>query len=156
MLDLLIGADARVEPFEYALYKLVEQHVGPAGNRNARVRYATVGEVAEAAGTLLSALAAAGSDDAAGAAAAYKAGISKLSQGQVAYSRTFSPPALNDALNRLSQAGPAVKRQLIDAAAATVAADNVVTVEEAELLRAFGAVLECPLPPFIERAGGRE
>ena len=156
VLDLLIGADDRVEPFEYALYKLVEQHVGPDGNRNKTVRYQSVGEVADAAGTLLSALAAAGSDDAAGAAAAYKAGIGRLRQGQIAYSRQFSPPTLNAALNRLSQASPTVKRELIDAAAATVAADGVVTVEEAELLRAFGAVLECPLPPFIERADGRQ
>ena len=155
VLDLLIGADDRVEPFEYALYKLVEQHLGPDGNRNKSIRYQTIGDVAEAAGTLLSALAAAGSNDAAGAAAAYKAGIGRLRQGQIAYSRNFSPPALNAALNRLSQSSPAVKRDLIDAAAATVAADGVVEVEEAELLRAFGAVLECPLPPFIERAGGR-
>ena len=59
---------------------------------------------------------------------------------------------MNAALDELSQATPDVKRRLIDAAGATVAADGVVRVEEAELLRAFAAVLDCPLPPFIERA----
>ena len=154
VLDLLIVADRSVEPFEYALYKLVEQAVSPRRNFNGRAKYAAVGAVADAAGVLLSALAAAGADNPIEVKQAYRKGMARLEQGQVAYATSFSPPDLNAALDELSQATPAVKRQLIDAAGTTVAADGVVRVEEAELLRAFAAVLDCPLPPFIDRAGG--
>jgi len=57
--------------------------------------------------------------------------------------------ALDDALNMLAQASPPVKRRIIDACAHCVAADGIVQLEEAELLRAVAAVLDCPLPPLV-------
>jgi hypothetical protein len=150
VLDDLVKTDERVEPFEFALYTLVEQQlqarkVGP-------VRFATVSAVAEQAQTMISALAAAGHRDPEKADRAYRFGIGRLQQGHLKYHPKFTVEQLNDALSRLAQAAPSVKQQLIDAAGATVAADGLVTVEEAELLRAFAAVLQCPLPPFLQIA----
>jgi tellurite resistance protein len=51
------------------------------------------------------------------------------------------------ALSELASAAPRVKREIITAATACIAADGKVTLEESELLRAIAALLACPIPP---------
>jgi hypothetical protein len=51
------------------------------------------------------------------------------------------------AVAELAKAGPYVKRAVISAASACIAADGKVTIEENELLRVLAAVLACPVPP---------
>jgi len=53
------------------------------------------------------------------------------------------------ALNRLCLAVPPIKKNVLNACAQTVAADGVMQVLEAELLRAIADTLDCPMPPFI-------
>ena len=53
------------------------------------------------------------------------------------------------ALNRLAQAVPQIKKNVLDACAQTVAADGVIQEMEAELLRAIADTLDCPMPPFV-------
>ena len=53
------------------------------------------------------------------------------------------------ALNRLYQAVPQIKKNVLNACAQTVAADGVIQEMEAELLRAIADTLDCPMPPFI-------
>ena len=53
-------------------------------------------------------------------------------------------------LDRLAAASLPIKRLTLTAAAHVVGADGEVLVEEAELLRAISAALDCPMPP----AGG--
>ena len=53
------------------------------------------------------------------------------------------------ALNRLCQAVPQIKKNVLNACAQTVAADGVIQEMEAELLRAIADTLDCPMPPFI-------
>jgi uncharacterized tellurite resistance protein B-like protein len=53
------------------------------------------------------------------------------------------------ALNRLCQAVPQIKKNVLNACAQTVAADGVIQEMEAELLRAIADTLDCPIPPFI-------
>jgi len=48
----------------------------------------------------------------------------------------------------LAQAAPEVKRAVIAAVTAAIAADGKVTIEESELLRAIAAALACPIPPI--------
>jgi hypothetical protein len=43
------------------------------------------------------------------------------------------------------------KRDVLAAAAHTVLADGVVTLEEAEVLRLIAVGLDCPLPPFLDK-----
>jgi hypothetical protein len=149
VLDDLVKVDERVEPFEYALYTLVEQQLH--ARRAARVRYATVSSVANHAQTMLSALAASGHADPRAADRAYRFGIGRLQQGQLGYNPRFTIEQLNESLASLADASPAVKQRLMDAAGIVVSSDGLVSVEEGELLRAFAAVLGCPLPPFIEQ-----
>jgi hypothetical protein len=55
---------------------------------------------------------------------------------------------IDAALNRLAQAVPAIKKNLIDACVHVVAADGVIQEAEAELLRAISETLDCPMPPL--------
>lgn len=55
----------------------------------------------------------------------------------------------DEALSRLNTLKFAFKARLIEAAVAAIADDGMVTLTEAELLRAFGARLDCPIPPIL-------
>ncbi|MGB5415355.1 MAG: hypothetical protein WBN01_11990, partial [Polyangiales bacterium] len=54
------------------------------------------------------------------------------------------------ALSRYDAASPALKQGLMLACAATVMADDKITDREAELIRAIGDALDCPVPPFVQ------
>ena len=60
---------------------------------------------------------------------------------------------IDAALNRLAQAVPVIKRNLIEACVHVVGADGVIVESEAELLRAISDTLDCPMPPFVETPG---
>ncbi len=56
---------------------------------------------------------------------------------------------LDSALVELDQAAPQLKKKVLEAAVVCINADREVTVEEAELLRAVSARINCPMPPLI-------
>ena len=56
---------------------------------------------------------------------------------------------LDIALANLAQVTPLEKRTLLQGCAACVMADQQVTVEEKELLRAISDGLGCPMPPIL-------
>ncbi len=109
---------------------------------------------------LLSALARAGVAASAGepggddqeAVTAYRAGASRLAgegaPGDPLGARECGAGALDAALVAIAKAAPGVKRRIVAACAWCVAADGVVTVAEAELLRVVCSCLGCPMPPF--------
>lgn len=76
-------------------------------------------------------------------------GAGKLEIPDVPPSCNFS--VLNKSLQRLSVASPKLKQAIVDACAHTVLLDNVVTIQEADLLRAIVITFDCPLPPFLNR-----
>ncbi len=59
-----------------------------------------------------------------------------------------SPAQLDPALNRLATAAGPIKQRVLLACATATSADGVLRVSEAELLRAFAACLDCPMPPL--------
>ena len=61
----------------------------------------------------------------------------------------FGLEPLESALDDLMQCTPKMKRQVLSACAATIAADNEVTVHEGEILRAISEALDCPMPPLL-------
>jgi hypothetical protein len=63
-----------------------------------------------------------------------------------------SPARLDAALARFALAVPQIKKNVLNACAETVAADGLLQVSEAELLRAIADSLDCPIPPFIPSA----
>lgn len=65
-------------------------------------------------------------------------------------------PAVHEALAVLATVSPPLKAELVRACVAAVSHDGVVTVGEAELLRAIADCLGCPMPPVLparEREG---
>ncbi len=55
---------------------------------------------------------------------------------------------LNQALDKLTQASPEIKRRIVAACVRTISNDGKITVTEGELLRAVCEALYCPLPVF--------
>jgi Zn-dependent protease with chaperone function len=153
----LIKMDGRVTVFEYAMGRLLAIHVADILNpRRARpggrVR---LKERTDAVVDLFSVLAMHGHDDADAARAAFATGIATLYSPQ--HAPAYRPPhnwikTLDAALGPLDALALPVKQDLIQGVVATIAHDGVVTVEEAELLRAVCGCLHVPLPRIAMQA----
>jgi hypothetical protein len=63
---------------------------------------------------------------------------------------------IDRALGVLVAASPQLKKRVLDACAACVAADGRITVEEAELLRTIASALGCPVPPLMSRLQAKD
>jgi len=141
--------------FAYMLQKIVTRHLETHffPDRRAIVQVYDLHPLASDCGLLLSATAYAGQDNATDAYKAFTRGAQSL--GQAARAEIPWLPTeqctlgqIDPALERLSQAVPQIKKNVLNACAQTVAADNVIQEREAELLRAIADALDCPIPPF--------
>jgi Zn-dependent protease with chaperone function len=149
----LVEADQQIDLFEWSLHRILlrdleAQHGRP---RRTRVRYRSVSAVRQASELLLSVLAYVGHRDTRAAEQAFNQARQVL---QLQNARLYPRDAcglreLDAALGHLDQAAPKVKRQVLEAAVASIAADQQVTATEAELLRAVSASMSCPMPPIL-------
>jgi Zn-dependent protease with chaperone function len=57
---------------------------------------------------------------------------------------------LDNALATLASCNPGIRRRVLEAAAAAMAVDGLVSTDEAELVRALGATLDVPIPPLLD------
>jgi len=152
-LNQLIKADQRMDLFEYTIWRMVMRRLAPVFQKMKPpvVRYSDLAPLRPAAAQLLSCLAYWGADGPAAAQKAFLAGMEELGGA--------APPmlpvdqsglqALDAALAQFSEASHSVKRTILAACTACIAADGMVTIAEAELLRAVGDALDCPIPPFL-------
>jgi Zn-dependent protease with chaperone function len=158
----LIEYDRAIDLFEYALVRVLRHRLQGYYTPTAGFPPAcrSVGELVPECCVLLSALAYVGQEESA-QAAAFARGARELdlpaAGGGAGMPALRMPPReerdlahVDAALDRLAQASPSVKRNVLRACAQTVAADGQVRYREAELLRAIAAALDCPLPPFLE------
>jgi len=152
----LVASDGEIDLFEYVLQKIVLRHLEPhfSQARKPVVQYYALKPLTTDCAVLLSALAYVGQDDPDKIEFAFRQGAQPLSDtAQVPLS--LLPAAecelehVDAALNRLTQAVPQIKKNVLNACAQTVAADGVIQVMEAELLRAIADTLDCPMPPFL-------
>jgi hypothetical protein len=101
----------------------------------------------------LSAIAYASSDDAEQAENAFTAGTSQLKnlEGPLALltPESCSPARLDYTFTKLALAAGPIKQRLLLACAHAASADGQLRIREAELLRAFAACLDCPMPPLM-------
>jgi hypothetical protein len=58
---------------------------------------------------------------------------------------------VNEALEALRSLAPMEKGVLVKGLFAAVSVDGTIRVAEAGLMRLVGAVLDCPLPPLLDR-----
>jgi Zn-dependent protease with chaperone function len=151
--QVLVEADQHIDAFEWSLQRILlhdlEAHYGhrtPPG-----VRYRTAAPLERQMELLLSVLAHAGHRENGQAEHAFSEARNRLGLAGM----RLRPPeegrleALDRALADLEQAAPGVKKQVLDAAVACIAADREVTASETELLRAISTSLGCPMPPIV-------
>jgi Zn-dependent protease with chaperone function/uncharacterized tellurite resistance protein B-like protein len=158
-IQALIEADGEIDLFEYVLQKIVLRHLDTQfnGARKNVIQYYALKPLAPDCSVLLSALAHVGSEDPAQCEAAFQQGaqgLSRFAQTPLVYvaSDQCDLPQVDAALNRLNQAVPQIKKNVLNACVQVVAADGVIQEMEAELLRAVADALDCPMPPFLQTA----
>jgi Zn-dependent protease with chaperone function len=156
-LEWLIGSDGKVELFEFVLQKIILHHLAPQFGQapRATIQFYSLKPLVPDCAVVLSALANVGSSDADEIQKAFDIGapylrapdsgeLNLLPREQCGVSQ------IDAALNRLAQASPLIKKNLIEACIHTVGADGVILEAEAELLRAVADTLDCPMPPFVD------
>jgi hypothetical protein len=158
-LQWLVESEAQMDLFEFVLQKIVRRYLAAQLGR-ARppvIQFYSAKALVPDCAVVLSALAHLGSDDPAAAANAFGEGAPYFR----APDREMSllPPAncelarVDAALDRLAQAAPQIKKNLLEASVRVVGADGLITEREAELLRAVADTLDCPIPPFVQVEG---
>lgn len=147
----LILVDGRIQIFEYALGTLARVYLQDELEPMARQRSLRLDQVTTELQAVFSTLAAHGASDEALARRAFEMGMHHvLPRQRPAYQPVPGwPGALDRALKCLDRLLPAAKEQLVEALVRTIALDQRLTVEEAELLRAICAAIHCPLPPLV-------
>jgi Zn-dependent protease with chaperone function/uncharacterized tellurite resistance protein B-like protein len=155
-LQWLIESDGKVELFEFVLQKIVVHHLAPqfGAARPPTVQYYTLKPLVPDCAAVLSALANVGSDDAGEVNKAFETGVPYLRAPNDADLNLLprencGVTEIDAALDRLAQAAPIIKKNLLEACIHTVGADGVILEAEAELLRAVADTLDCPMPPFV-------
>ena len=149
----LVDADRTIDLFEWSLQRIL-LHDLEAQQFNVtpgRVRYRKLRGLQPHYELLLSTLAYTGHRDEASAQEAFEQAKQhvELSQARFRRAEECGLEAVDAALTVLEEAAPRIKRQVLQAAAACIAADRKITIAEAELLRAMSASLGCPMPPLL-------
>ena len=150
VLTQLIASDSQVDRLEWTVRVILRGVIeGPIAVKDTSAR-ATVADVALVA----SVLAWSGATEEAGVTRAWRAarGSEPLLPAAQTAAHLCTLDALDESLQRLSNAKLGTKRKLVDACVACVAADGQTTVEEAELLRAVCASIGAPMPPIATAA----
>jgi Zn-dependent protease with chaperone function len=151
----LIRADHRIALFELALHKMLVRRLVPAYKSvpPVEVRIHSLSALRHDCAALLSAAAHAGQDSPEAAASAFQLGVKHLEAGSMEFRcmprGECTVNLVEAALNNIAEAGPRLKKQILGACVQTVAADGVIQIAEAELLRAIADTLDCPIPPFV-------
>ena len=154
--DELTKADEEVSVFEFALGKVLRKNLAPAitgRSDKAPAKYYSIKPLSSDVSLLLSTVANIGNETEEGKEKAFAAGVGKM--GVPTQKMTFIPEKkcgfdkLDQALDKLRQAAPGIKRRIMRGLAFCVAMDKTVTVEEKELIRAIADPLDCPLPPLV-------
>jgi len=152
----LIHADARVDVFEFCLAKLLETLLSDGLGATAPHGTLTLEDVEPELGLLFATFAQIGAPDEQAARAAYEVGISvvfPMRRPSFAAVPDWQSK-LSTALPRLKLMHPFAKKAVIEGLVKTVANDEMLMDEEAELLRTVCALLQCPLPPILPVIAG--
>ncbi len=156
VVDALMQSDRRIDLFEYTLSRMIQRHLARhfEGAGPAPLRFRSLRSLLPDTRVLIASLARVGSRSEEHAERAFRHGAQTLQlrgeAGPIPASHECSLAAIDQALSRYDAAAPALKRELMLACAATVMADDEVTDHEAELIRAIGDALDCPVPPFVQ------
>ena len=154
-IEKLVDVDGKLSLFEcvlgHVLIKRLDAFFSPKRARPAAI-YGIRGVAGECS-IVLSLLARTGQTSEKEAEEAFSRGKELLLAPKASFeflgSDECSSDNLDRALAKLSAASPVIKRKLLAACLETLIFDNSIRVEEAELFRAIGEALECPMPPWV-------
>jgi hypothetical protein len=150
----LVEADEQIDLFEFMLQRVLIERLDRAllGKKPPANRYRALGPLLESFAHMMSVLAHAGDQNEEAAATTYEQAMrpvfTKQTLPAILPRNECSLTVVGDALAKLAQASPTIKKRILEAAIKCVAADGEVTLAEAELVRAIAADLDCPLPPI--------
>ena len=152
-LDELIKADGNIELMEWTLRRILTHHLDTAfaDHRPPRAKFNKLSQVSRQVNVLISCLAYVGhrqADEARHALDQAQLHIKPLRL-KLLSTQECTLRELSAAISAASQLSPSLKRQVLNAVAACVAADHEITVSEAELFRAIADTLDCPMPPLL-------
>ena|SRR5436190_1422043 len=151
-MEMLVACDKEIDLFEYTLKTIVSRHLRPPPPQP--VQYYSLRPLLPECAVLIAALAHLGSGDRKAVIDAFQRGMDALSPEAAGLPllelSQCGVEHIDLVLTRLGQGSPTIKKRLLEACAQTVACDNVIEAEEAELLRAIAETLNCPVPPFIK------
>jgi len=154
-IDELMRSDGRLDLFEYTLSRMIRRHLDRSfeGAGPTPVRVRSLRRLVPDARVLLSTLARVGVRSEEHASLAYRHGAQVLQlpdeSAALLPEDRCTLTAVDEALTRYDAAAPSLKKTLMLACAATIMADDRITDREAELIRAIGDGLDCPVPPFV-------
>ena len=148
----LIKADAKISLSEWLLQRIVIRNLDNLHGlteKSAR-RPHQLKKLREECILLLSEIARAGYPTEAEIAAAFQKGMQVLNMtAQPILESQTNFAQLDEYLDILDHLKPGDKRLFLQACAATIEADNVVTAEQAEFYRAIAQSIHCPVPPLL-------
>jgi len=148
----LIRADNRLSVFEWALSQVLMRHLRREfePGESIATRYRNLDRLVPEVSLLLTILARVGHEGGE-VEAAFTLGAAELPgiRPELLKSSECSFAALDQAMAKLARASHQRRREILQASAATVCADGIVKVKEAELIRGIADLLDCPMPPLF-------
>ncbi len=156
-INSLVKADGKISLFEYAALKMAVRHLDPVFNPPGpeRAHYHSINPLVSECRVLLSVLAHRGMENSDSITGAFESSRDKLklpgSPGILPL-ESCGLRELDRALKKLDKASHGIKRRVIAASAACVAADGRVTTRQSELIRIIADSLGCPVPPLFQSA----
>lgn len=152
-LTTLIEMDSRVDLMEWSLQKILFSNLDGQFLKlpHTKTSYSHVNQLRKEVELILSIMAYAGHQEQKEIEAAFDAASKTLDFGglQLLAKTEISFTGLENALKELEKLRPLAKPRLLKACATSVMHDQKISPVEAELLRAFSDVLDCPMPPII-------
>ena len=142
-LTAMVEADRRVTLREFVLLTLLKQRLREGAGQPIRTEYRRIEDVAQDAHVVLSLVSIDQSAFAKGAA------VLKLGWQAPIARDALNAANIGQALERLRHLTPFAKPGLLKACFEAVAADGVLRLAEAELVRMVAATLDCPVPPVL-------
>jgi hypothetical protein len=150
----LVVVDHQVTLFEFFLLHHLLVHIARhlGVEKPTQIRFETTAVVAAEVELLLSIVAKQGHQTDAEISQAFAAGVAALGEAGKSLRYTggdWDINRLEQAMRRLVQSAPQVKKEVLSAIGLTIIHDGQITIEEAELFRAISESLDCPVPPII-------
>ena len=150
----LVRADQKIDLFEFILQHLLLTHLDRRFGLRPPVqaKFSNMNQVKDEVELILSILVHVGHDDEGETVNAFRQAAKSFGGSvplELIPKNQCNFQVLDKALEKANESSPAVKKQILHAAATAIAADGKVTVDEAELFRAFAESIECPVPPIL-------